>query len=165
MPPAREAARRLIARADVVLENFRPGRHGAPRPRLRQRARAATAHGLLLGVGLRPAQPAARLAGHRQHRAGHQRHDDIERRAGRRSHARRISGRRHAHWPDGGLRDPRGAAAQRAHWRWRAHRRRDVRCGHCFHGIGRRSVSRDRPRVWRAPATSATAASPPRACS
>src|SRR5580698_2543682 len=54
---SQEAARRLIARCDVVVENFRPG----------VMAR--------LGVGLWTIRALARLAGHRQHCAGHQRHD------------------------------------------------------------------------------------------
>jgi crotonobetainyl-CoA:carnitine CoA-transferase CaiB-like acyl-CoA transferase len=114
-PPALAAVRRLIAGADVVLENFRPGvmaRLGLDYESVRE---PAAAHGLLLGVGLRPAKPAPRLAGHRQHRAGDQRHDVAERRARRRPDARRLSGRRHVDRPDRSFRHRRGAAAPRAH--------------------------------------------------
>ena len=39
-PEARELARQLIARCDVVIENFGPGRDGGPRARLGDAPRA-----------------------------------------------------------------------------------------------------------------------------
>ncbi len=79
-----------------AAREFPARRDGTTRARLRDREPAATADRLLLGIRLRPAGPAAGLAGHRQHRAGHERHDDARRRRRRRAHARRISGRGHA---------------------------------------------------------------------
>ena len=144
---------------------FPPRRDGAARSRLCSRPRAQSPHRLLLGVRLRTIGSAPRLAGHRQHRAGHQRHDEPGRRSGRAADARGLSGRRYPDRADCGVRHRGRAAAPGADRRGRLHRRRDVRCDHGLHGLGGRALSRDRSSRWSAPATPATAASPLRRCS
>ena len=51
---------RLVAGADVVVQNFRPGRRRAPRPRLRGGGGAASPCGLLLDFGVRRGRPRRR---------------------------------------------------------------------------------------------------------
>ena len=119
LPADAAFARALLARADVVLESFRPGRRRPARRRARRRAgrTASTAR-----------SPASASAGAHEQRAGHDlnylgwagvlaRHGaGAAAGAGRRSRRGRAR-RRH--------RDPRGAARARAHGRGRAHRRLD----------------------------------------
>ena len=52
-PEGRAILDRLIAKSDVIVENFRPGTLGAARPRLRVARAGASAPHLLFGVGLR----------------------------------------------------------------------------------------------------------------
>ena len=52
-PTGRDLVLALAPRFDVVAENFKAGRHGPPRPRLRRHRRRAPGGDLPVGVGLR----------------------------------------------------------------------------------------------------------------
>ena len=71
----------LIARADVLVENFRPGTlaaHGLGFAELHARASAAD---LRVDLGLRPDRAASRRSGVRRHRASRRRPDEHHRHA------------------------------------------------------------------------------------
>ena len=108
------AARALVERADVVVENFKPGEPGPARAGLRRGPRRQPRRGLRLDhrlrprggsrpARLRPARPGRGRADER-HRAGAGGADQGRRRAGRRRHRAARGGR-----------GARRAAASRAH--------------------------------------------------
>ena len=101
----KEIFMKLARDADIIMENYRPGRHPQARDRLRIRQGDQPGHHLLLGVRLRPdraLQPEGRL---RHNRAGHERDHDHDRRAGRPSREGRHSDERHRGGLDGALLD------------------------------------------------------------
>ena len=77
-PAAVAVVHRLVATADIVVENFRPGVMRALRPRLSDSCRRSTRPDLLRDFGLRPDRPVGRPAGLR---AGDPRHFGLRSRA------------------------------------------------------------------------------------
>ena len=124
----RKRLRPLLEKADVLVEQFRPGRHGAARSRLRGGEEDQSAHRLLLDLGLRPAGPARRRGRprhqlpepHRPARAA----AGAGRQAGRAARAGRRHRRRHH---AGGHQHPARPAPARCDRRGRLSRRRDDR--------------------------------------
>ena len=106
---------RLVATADVVVENFRPGRDGPARPRLRGAAGGEARPHLLRDLRLRPGRAAARNPAYDQIIQGLSGVMSVTGDARDRAAARRLSGGRHDRRHHRGLRDRRGAVPARAH--------------------------------------------------
>ena len=102
-PKAIEAVKRLVAKADVVIENFRPGVMDQSRHRLRDAARSQSEADLLRRLGLRPGRPAGQDGGLRRHDPGDVRADVDHRLREQRADARGLCRRRRDVGRDGGL--------------------------------------------------------------
>ena len=103
-PKAIEIVHRLAAKADVVMENFRPGDHGQAGYRLRGALGDQPAAHLLRRVGLRPERPGAHDGRLRRQDPGDERHHVGHRPSRERADARRLRRVRCHRRHDGGVR-------------------------------------------------------------
>ena len=90
----RAAFLKMVKKADVIVENFRPGREAAAEGRLQGRQEDQSAHRLRQHLRLRPGRALREPAGLRPDCPGHGRADVDHRLAGPGPGARRHSGRR-----------------------------------------------------------------------
>ena len=112
-PEGAETVRKLVASADVLIENFKLGglkKYGLDYDSLK---RDQSETGLLLDHRLRPGRPLCATRRLRFHHPGHGRHDVDHRRAGPRAAEGRRRHLRHFHRPLFGDRHPGGAAPRR----------------------------------------------------
>ena len=106
--------KKLAARSDVLIENFKVGGLEEVRPRLREPREGMPAADLLLGHRLRPDRALCVARRLRPDGAGHGRLHEPHRHGRRRADARRRADRRHHHRRLCGGRHPRRAARARA---------------------------------------------------
>ena len=107
--------RKLAAKSDILIENFKVGGLEEIRPRLCEPRAVLPAPDLLLGDRLRPDRAGCVARRLRPDGAGHRRLHGADRHGGRRADPRRRAGVGHLHRRLFGDRHPGGAAAARAH--------------------------------------------------
>ena len=107
--------RKLAAKSDILIENFKVGGLAEVRARLREPRAVLPAADLLLGDRLRPDRPARLARRLRPDGAGHRRLHGTDRHGGRRADARRRAGVGYLHRRLFGDRHSGGVAAARAH--------------------------------------------------
>ncbi len=137
--------RKLAAKSDILIENFKVGGPREIRARLQEPRAVLPAAHLLLGDRFRPGRPACVACRLRPDGAGHRRLHGADRHGGRRADARGRAGVGHLHRRLFGDRHSGGAAAARAH---RQGRLCGYRAGQ-FNGRRAREPGDELSRLWR----------------
>ena len=123
----REILKKLVATADVFVENYRPGAFEALGPGLRGSVEDQSAADLCVVLGLRPGRPARQADRLRSRHPGDLRHHGDDRHQGRASGQVRLAGDRLRDRHDRRVRALGRAVPARAHRQGPAHRHGDAR--------------------------------------
>ena len=133
----REILKKLVATADVLVENYRPGAFEALGSGLRGDAQDQSEADLRVVLRVRPGRAAARADRVRPRDPVHLRHHGDDRHAGGEPDQDRRAGDRLRDRHDGSVCAVRGAVPARAHRAGPAHRHGDAGCGDHPDGLAR----------------------------